>query len=275
MTVENPVRGAAGAGTTGRGPAGTPDEAAEAATVRDLVRQATAATLATLDRATGTAYASLVQMATLPDATPVLLLSDLARHTRNAEADPRASLLVDRREAGGDLLTGGRATLIGRLRRCDRALAARRYLARYPDAADYAGFADFAVWTLDIEAAHLVAGFGRIRALPAAGLRLDGDGDVAARVARLAEQEAEILAWLEAERANAPAEATGWQVTGLDLDGIDLLRGSDRVRLRLPADPASSVAWPGELEATLSTVRRALRHETGSLVQHGEEKPKQ
>ena len=36
------------------------------------------------------------------------------------------------------------------------------FLARHPDARRYAGFADFALYRFDIDAAHLVAGFGVI-----------------------------------------------------------------------------------------------------------------
>ena len=53
----------------------------DGALIRTLLRGATVATLATTDRATGAAYASLVEVATSADAAPVLLLSGLARHT--------------------------------------------------------------------------------------------------------------------------------------------------------------------------------------------------
>ena len=70
---------------------------------RTLVRCALKGALATIDRRTGAPYASLVTVATASDGTPLLVVSRLALHTQNIEADPRASLLVDgtaRRIAG-------------------------------------------------------------------------------------------------------------------------------------------------------------------------------
>ena len=71
----------------------SPTEPAPAS--RRLIRTALKASLATLDRATGHPYASLILVATEPDGAPVFLISRLALHTRNLEKDPRASLLID------------------------------------------------------------------------------------------------------------------------------------------------------------------------------------
>src|ERR1700680_2563619 len=60
---------------------------------RQLLRRQQRGTLATSMR--GAPYASLVLVAADLDASPLLLLSDLAQHTRNLAADPRCSLLFD------------------------------------------------------------------------------------------------------------------------------------------------------------------------------------
>lgn len=142
-----------------------------AAIVRNLLETAGVATLATHDAATGHPYASLVEVATLPDGRPVLLLSALARHTRNLEADPRISLLLDRRGEAAAPLASERAAIIGTAARSDAKLCRDGYLARHPTAAAYADFADFGFWTVDIAAAHLIAGFGRIVEVPGAAIR--------------------------------------------------------------------------------------------------------
>ena len=134
-------------------------------TVRSLLRNATTATLATLDVATGHPYASLVEVATMPDLRPVLLLSGLARHTRNLETDPRASLLIDQRSVPSPL-AAGRVALIGRLAPSDDPACKLCYLARFPEAATWATFADFRFWVMETDQAHLIAGFGRIVTLP-------------------------------------------------------------------------------------------------------------
>src|SRR5688500_7451617 len=53
-------------------------------------------------------------------ATPAFLISKLAEHTKNLEADPRASLLVVEPEREGEeALARGRVTLVGECRRVD------------------------------------------------------------------------------------------------------------------------------------------------------------
>ena len=148
--------------------AGEEDVAAQA---RRLIRQALKAALASLETGSGGPYASLVAMATLPDATPVLLISRLARHTRNVMADPRASLLIDGTDAQSDPLAGARLSLVGRLEPCELPSARARFLARHPDAATYADFADFVFHSFTIERGHLVGGFGRIVELEGPALR--------------------------------------------------------------------------------------------------------
>lgn len=131
--------------------------------------------IGTLDRAVlatsmpdGWPYASLVLFATGVDGAPLLLLSDLAEHTRNLAGAPRASLLLDGTAGLDAPLTGPRLTLLGRVVRDTDKADSARYLARHPSAALYAGFADFHFHRLVVERAHLVAGFGRIHWLDAA-----------------------------------------------------------------------------------------------------------
>ena len=65
-------------------------------------------------------------------------------------------------EAEGGSLTAPRLSLTGRCVTHGDEDARRRFLERHPDAELYAGFADFALYRFEIEAGHLVAGFGRI-----------------------------------------------------------------------------------------------------------------
>ena len=57
-------------------------------------------------------YASLVAVACDMDASPLLLISDLAQHSRNIAFEPRISLLLDGTERRADPLTGPRLTLL-------------------------------------------------------------------------------------------------------------------------------------------------------------------
>ena len=66
--------------------------------------------------AAGWPYASLVLVAVDHDLTPILLLSDLAEHTRAIQADGRVSLLFDGTAGLDQPLTGPRVTVVGRVR---------------------------------------------------------------------------------------------------------------------------------------------------------------
>ena len=110
----------------------------------------------------GWPFASLVLAAFDTDGTPLLLMSDLAEHAKNIEAEPRVSLLFDGTAGLADPLTGPRVTVLAVAKRSDEPERLRRFLARHPSAGLYAEFRDFHLYRLEVARAHLVAGFGRI-----------------------------------------------------------------------------------------------------------------
>src|SRR4051812_24931289 len=65
---------------------------------------------------------------------PIFLISTMAMHTQNLQADPRASLLVTQEDAGGDPLGASRVTLVGNalpIPGAEVAEARKLYLARH------------------------------------------------------------------------------------------------------------------------------------------------
>ena len=80
---------------------------------KSLLRRSRQGALATLMAESGDPYCSLVNVASAPDGSPILLISRLAVHTRNILADPRVSLMLDER-APGDPLEGARIMVAGR-----------------------------------------------------------------------------------------------------------------------------------------------------------------
>ena len=70
---------------------------------RSLLSRSRQGALATLMREGGDPYCSLVNVASLPDGSPILLISRLAVHTKNILADPRVSLMLDERVPGDPL----------------------------------------------------------------------------------------------------------------------------------------------------------------------------
>ena len=209
---------------------------------KKLLRSVRAGALATIDRNTGHPFASLVNVATDSDGSPLILISRLSSHTANLEADSRASVLLA--AAGkGDPLAHPRLTVLGRFAKisCDDAEEARmrrRFLARHPKAELYAGFADFALWRLATDSAHLNAGFARAADLAAADVTTE---IVDAR--ELVDAEASAVTHMNEDHADAVklyatkllgAEHGPWRVTGLDPDGLDLACGDAIIRLPFP-----------------------------------------
>src|SRR5271154_4061772 len=97
---------------------------------RSLLRRSRQGALATLMAGCGDPYCSLVNVASHPDGSPILLISRLAVHTKNILGDPRVSLMLDER-AAGDPLEGARIMLARRAEEVsqgDAAMARRRYL---------------------------------------------------------------------------------------------------------------------------------------------------
>jgi hypothetical protein len=136
---------------------------------RTLMAEQGSIALGTLT-AEGHPYVSLVLTAPDANGAPLMLLSDLAQHSRNLAADGRVSLLFDGTAGSADPLDGARLTVLGTARRHADPAARARYVARHPSAARYAGFGDFHLYRVAIDRAQLVAGFGRIEWLPAADL---------------------------------------------------------------------------------------------------------
>jgi heme iron utilization protein len=205
-------------------------------TARGLMRRLNRATLATRMGSAHDSwpYASLVLIATDLDASPLLLISTLAEHTKNLAHDPRASLLFDGTAGLDDPLTGARVTVLGELRPIADPLLLTRFVSRHPSAALYAGFKDFSLYRMTVKRAHLVAGFGQIHWVDAGDLLYGGDH------AWLRDAEADVLAHMNGDHAvtlDLYAKAllgrggTGWQLTGTDPEGADMRHRGDVARL--------------------------------------------
>lgn len=213
-----------------------PAERGSAALARALLRRIDRAALAT--SLEGAPYASLVLLALDLDASPLLLLSDLAQHSANIAADPRIALLIEGTAGHAEPLAGPRLSVLGRAEASQDPRLLARFAARHPQSRLYAGFGDFRLYRVAVERGHLIAGFGRIEWIAGAALLQAGD------FAALAAAEPEILAEMNAAHAEAldlfagrlPGRAgTGWQMSGIDPEGIDLRREAQTARLDFPA----------------------------------------
>jgi heme iron utilization protein len=220
---------------------------------RRLISEARSGALATI-LPSGAPYASLVTVAPLHDGAPVLLLSRLARHTNNIQEDPRVSLMVEERRAG-DPLEGARVSISGTIAVTEVPAAERRFLARHPSAAAYAGFKDFDYWRIEIFGAHLVAGFGRIVELRASDLTFDPlDAEVEAdAIEHMNKDHFSAVDLYATKLLGAPHGP--WRIIGIDPDGCDLILGDMVRRLDFP----QRVTTPGALRKMLADLAQEAR----------------
>jgi putative heme iron utilization protein len=215
---------------------GQPPDFDPIAEAKRLLRRIRSGALATLNES-GAPFATLTAFATDTDGCPILLLSRLAAHTRNLERDPRCSLLLAQ-GGGGDPLAHPRLTLEAAAARTKNPNARARFLRRNPKAALYAGFADFSFWRAEIVDVHLNGGFARAADFGPAGLLTSLTG-----AETLIQAEEGILAHLNGDHAEAlgllarhfSGETGGkWRASGLDPEGLDLIRGASSARVSFP-----------------------------------------
>jgi hypothetical protein len=220
-------------------------------TVRNLLRRLDRASLASVLSAEDGAvwpYASLVLVAVDHDLAPILLLSNLAEHSKAIAADSRVSLLFDGTAGLDQPLAGPRVTMLGRAARTNDERLKRRFLAHHPDAEMYAGFNDFHFYRVAPERAHLVDGFGKIRWFTMA--------ELSPPAAALAESDAEIVDHMNTDHRDALQLFAGkllglpagdWRMTGIDAAGVDLRWAGRAARLAFDAP----ISTPGEARKVL------------------------
>jgi putative heme iron utilization protein len=140
-----------------------PPEPSYAERARTLVHVGRVGSLATVSRRRpGHPFGSVMPYALDGAGRPLLLVSSMAMHTQNLEADPRASLLVTEAGASEDPLGSGRVTVLGdaiRVSAEDRPDVRGRYLERHPKAAYWVDFEDFSFWRLEVAEVYFVGGF--------------------------------------------------------------------------------------------------------------------
>jgi heme iron utilization protein len=230
---------------------------------KTLLRSIRAGALATVDRNSGHPFASLVNVATDSDGSPLILASRLSTHTANLENDGRGSLLLAV-TGKGDSLAHPRLTVIGSFARIapdnpDEPRLRQRFLARHPKAELYAGFADFSFWRLTIVSAHLNGGFARAADLTADDVLTD-----ISDAADLLQAEGNAVAHMNDDHGDAVrlyatkllgAQDGLWRLTGLDPDGLDLACGDAALRLQFQ----ERVTTPQKLREMVVTLAKQAR----------------
>ena len=127
--------------------------------------------LSTLSRKQpGFPFGSVMPYALNAQGRPIFLISSMAMHTQNLQADSRASLLVTQPDASGDPLGASRVTVMGNVLTIpepERADARQLYLERYANSKYWVDFEDFNFYRMDVVDIYYVGGFGVMGWVPA------------------------------------------------------------------------------------------------------------
>ena len=209
-------------------------------------------------RLAGYPFGSVVPYVLDHEARPIILISQLAEHTRNIADDARVSLLVN--DLAGDLQAGARLTLAGDAARADSDLEAlrARYLNHFPDAGRLFALGDFALYFIQPRQLRWIGGFGDIQWISAEAYRPP--------VNRMAEQEPDILAHMNEDHTHnlrdycrhfhgkTPGDA---KMTAIDCDGFEVRADGERLRFEFDLPVTDATAARDALVAMARKARAA------------------
>lgn len=204
----------------------------EGAAARRYLRSRHHGVLATISKKLGGyPFGSLVPFVLDPAAHPVILVSRLAEHTRNIDADSRVSLLVH--DLTADIQAAARLTLIGDAARiADPGTTQTRYLNYFPDARRLLALGDFSFYRIQPSMLRFIGGFGAIQWIPAASYTPPPD--------QLAAQEPALVTDINTSHLHNLRDfcrhyhqvcAREVAMAGIDCDGFDVRADGELLRL--------------------------------------------
>lgn len=232
-------------------------EPSHAERVRTLVSQAALGTLSTCSRKhPGFPFGSLMPYALDSQGRPIFLISNMAVHTQNLNAEPRASLFITQAAGDNDPLGAARVTIMGQataIAEEDLAAARTIYLAKHENSRYWVDFADFRFFRLEPVDIYYVGGFGVMG-------WVDAREYETASPDPLVPAAAGIIAHMNADHTDAMIllaenyagiEATEAAITAVDRLGFHLrLRTADAMK-------GTRINYPGEVR-TSEEARKAL-----------------
>jgi putative heme iron utilization protein len=225
---------------------------------RQFVRAHPNGVLSTLSkRLGGMPFGSIAPFMLDHQGRPVILISTLAEHTKNLDADPRASIIAH--PCASDAQAAGRVTLVGRASRLeDKDALGPRYVRYLPEAEGYFGMHDFFFYRIELEAVRFIGGFGRIHWIAPA--------DFAPPANTLDMSESGILQHMNADHAHNlraycahlhGVQAQEVSMVGVDTDGLDVRADGRLLRI----DFAAPVHNAGEVRKALVDLAQRCREQ--------------
>jgi heme iron utilization protein len=252
---------------TGQPPVPEPSFAERARTLVHLGRIGSLSTLAR--KQPGFPFGSLMPYGLDKDGRPTFLISTMAMHTQNLQADAHASLLVTQPGADGDPLGASRVTLMGMVLQVPEPEvqdARTLYLERYPNSRHWVDFEDFSFFCMDVVDVYYVGGFGVmgwVAALDYGQARRDPLADVAAAILEHMNRDHTdaLVLFARVFAGIAAAEAT---MTSVDRLGFHIrLKTEDGMRgIRVPF--SREVSTSAETRQVLVEMVQQARRQTES-----------
>ena len=131
---------------------------------RTLVYLGRMGSLSTLSRKQpGFPFGSVMPYGLDDHGRPIFLISTMAMHTQNLQADSHASLLVTQQDTDGEPLGASRVTLLGNVLPVPKpewAEARKLYLESHANSKYWVDFEDFSFYRMEVVDVYYVGGFG-------------------------------------------------------------------------------------------------------------------
>lgn len=224
---------------------------------RDLLRAQRHGVLATVSLdLPGYPFGSITPYALDHAGQPLILISTLAQHTKNLQADPRVSLTIHD-ATDPDPQAAPRLTWVADAEPVADADASAhaRYQAYFPQAEDYKATHDFLLYRLKLVRARFIGGFGRIFWV---------EPEQMLEANPFAASEADIVGHMNEDHAHNLAgycqafkdlRATEVRMQGIDAHGFDVLADGRPLRFAFE----QPIATPDEARLAMVALAKAAR----------------
>lgn len=236
---------------------------------RTFIQSERNGTLCTLSRRlAGFPFGSIAPYALTASGEPILLISDLAEHTKNIRADARVSFLIQDSQAR-DQQANARATMMGYAMPVSSPFveeARQRYLQAVPTAAGYFSMHDFSLFKVHVLQVRFIGGFGNIFWINGEEL-IDRSADARLDpLAAAAESACEHMnkdhqeALIAYAKAFAQTEADTVKMLSVDSNGLDLVAITTEAHQYIRLDFPSPVHTTDELRKMTIELAKQAHH---------------
>lgn len=210
----------------------------------------------------GYPFGSVVPFCLDGDGHAIILISDLAQHTKNLKADAHCSLLV--LGEGDDVQTAARLTILADAQPVtseDVDAVAQRYYRYFPQSRDFHRVHDFSFWRLKAVKYRYIGGFGRIHWAEPSVISNPFFGDAEAdMVNHMSEDHANALPlYCQQAQVNVPENAV-LSMVGIDSEGFHLRVNDKIVYIAFPQNLSSPLQVREALVAMLKTARAGVKN---------------